>query len=175
VWPEPEPVRSGEAVSDQPPVVMRAGAASSTMGAMATPMTDAEWRAFVSQGTRTGKLATTRADGRPHLAPIWFTLDGDDLVFNTGKDTVKGRTLARDGRVALCVDDERPPYSFVLLEGRAVLSEDPVELRDWATRIAARYVGEDQADAYGARNSTPGELVVRVPIEKVVAIRDLAS
>ena len=47
-------------------------------------MDDAEWRAFVSEGTRTGKLATVRADGRPHVVPIWFVLDGDDLVFTTG-------------------------------------------------------------------------------------------
>ena len=142
---------------------------------MATPMTEPQWRAFLSEGTRTGKLATTRADGRPHLAPIWFLLDGDDIVFNTGKDTVKGRTLARDGRVALCVDDDRPPFSFAVAEGRAVLSEDLEEVKHWATRIAARYVGEEQAEAYGERNGVPGELLVRVRIEKVVALADLTA
>ena len=142
---------------------------------MATPMTETQWRAFLSEGTRTGKLATTRADGRPHLAPIWFLLDGDDIVFNTGKDTVKGRTLARDGRVSLCVDDDRPPFSFAVAEGRAVLSEDLEEVKHWATRIAARYMGEEKAEAYGERNGVPGELLVRVRIEKVVALADLAE
>lgn len=142
---------------------------------MATPMTEPQWRAFLSEGTRTGKLATTRADGRPHLAPIWFLLDGDDIVFNTGKDTVKGRTLARDGRVALCVDDDRPPFSFAVAEGRAVLSEDLEEVKHWATRIAARYMGEEQAEAYGERNGVPGELLVRVRIDKIVAFADIAD
>ncbi len=142
---------------------------------MAQKMTDEEWRAFVSEGTRTGKLATVRADGSPHVAPIWFLLDGDDLVFNTGKETVKGHNLARDGRVALCVDDDRPPYSFVVLHGRAQLSEDLEELRHWATRIGARYMGEERAEEFGARNGVPGELLVRVPIDKVVAVRDLAE
>lgn len=142
---------------------------------MATPMTEPQWRAFLSEGTRTGKLATTRADGRPHLAPIWFLLDGDDLVFNTNKATVKGRTLARDGRVALCVDDDRPPFSFAVAEGRAVLSEDLAEVRHWATRIADRYMGEDQAEAYGERNGVPGELLVRVRIEKIVAFAGIAD
>jgi PPOX class probable F420-dependent enzyme len=142
---------------------------------MAQKMTDEEWREFVSYGTRTGKLATVRADGSPHVAPIWFLLDGDDLVFNTGKETVKGHNLARDGRIALCVDDERPPYSFVVLHGRAQLSEDPAELRRWATRIGARYMGEDRAEEFGARNGVPGELLVRVRIDKVVAVRDLAQ
>jgi PPOX class probable F420-dependent enzyme len=143
---------------------------------MATPMTEAQWRVFLSEGTRTGKLATTRADGRPHVAPIWFLLDGDDLVFSTGANSVKGRTMARDNRVALCVDDERRPYSFALVEGSATLSEDLAQVRDWATRIAARYVSADLAEVYGARKGgVPGELLVRVRIEKVVAVASLTD
>lgn len=142
---------------------------------MATPMNETQWRAFLSEGTRTGKLATTRADGRPHVAPVWFLLDGDDLVFNTGASTVKGRTLARDGRAAFCVDDDRAPYSFVLVEGRATLSDDLPQVKAWATRIAARYVGQEQAAAYGERNGVAGELVVRVRIEKVIALAELAA
>ncbi|MEW2286782.1 PPOX class F420-dependent oxidoreductase [Streptomyces sp. NPDC047841] len=142
---------------------------------MAEKMTDEEWRAFVLDGTRTGKLSTVRADGSPHVAPIWFLLDGDELVFNTGKNTAKGRNLARDGRVALCVDDDRPPFHFVVLNGRARLSEDLAEVRLWATRIAARYMGEDRAEEYGARNGVPGELLVRVTIDKVLAMRDVAG
>ncbi|MFD5254679.1 PPOX class F420-dependent oxidoreductase [Streptomyces bobili] len=142
---------------------------------MAQKMTDEEWRAFVSQGTRTGKLSTVRADGSPHVAPIWFLLDGDDVVFNTGKETVKGRNLVRDGRVALCVDDDRPPFDFVVLQGRARISEDLDEMRVWATRIAARYMGEERAEAFGARNAVPGELLVRVGIERVLAQRAVAD
>ncbi|MER6012101.1 PPOX class F420-dependent oxidoreductase [Streptomyces bluensis] len=136
---------------------------------MAQKMTDEQWRAFVSHGTRTGKLSTVRADGRPHVTPIWFLLDGDDVVFNTGQGTVKGRNLARDGRVALCVDDDRPPYGFVVLEGRAALSEDLDEVRRWATRIGGRYMGEDRAEEFGARNGVPGEFLVRLRVDKVLA------
>ncbi|MFI7388252.1 PPOX class F420-dependent oxidoreductase [Streptomyces sp. NPDC049813] len=142
---------------------------------MAHKMTDEEWHAFVSEGTRTAKLSTVRADGSPHIAPVWFVLDGDDIVFNTGKDTVKGRNLARDGRVALCVDDERPPFSFVTVQGRAELSEDPAALLDSATRIGGRYMGEERAEEFGRRNAVPGELVVRVRVEKVVAMGDVAD
>ncbi|MCG6494539.1 PPOX class F420-dependent oxidoreductase [Kitasatospora sp. A2-31] len=138
-------------------------------------MTEAEWRAFLSAGTRTAKIATTRADGRPHVAPVWFLLDGDEIVFNTGAATVKGRTLARDGRVMLCVDDDRPPFSFALVQGTARLSDDLPEVRAWATRIAARYMGEELAEQYGARNGVPGELLVRVAIEKVTAERGVAD
>ncbi|KUM69910.1 PPOX class F420-dependent oxidoreductase [Streptomyces curacoi] len=136
---------------------------------MAKKMTDEEWRAFVSHGTRTGKLSTVRADGSPHVAPIWFVLDGDEVVFNTGKSSVKGRNLARDGRVALCVDDDQPPYAFVILQGSARISEELEELRHWAGRIGARYMGEERAEEFGARNGVPGELLVRVKIDKVLA------
>ncbi|MFF9982269.1 PPOX class F420-dependent oxidoreductase [Streptomyces erythrochromogenes] len=139
---------------------------------MAKKMTQEEWRAFVSHSTRTGKLCTVREDGSPHVAPIWFVLDGDSFVFNTGKDTAKGRNLARDGRVALCVDDDRPPFSYVVLQGRAEISEyaDAAdEMLTWATRIAARYMGEAKAEAFGRRNAVAGELLVRVPIDKVIS------
>ncbi|MFF9624212.1 PPOX class F420-dependent oxidoreductase [Streptomyces griseosporeus] len=142
---------------------------------MAQKMTDDEWRAFVSHGTRTGKLSTVRADGGPHVTPIWFLLDGDEVVFNTHNTSVKARNLARDGRVALCVDDDRPPFDFVVLQGRARISEDLAELRHWATRIGARYMGEERAEEFGARNGVPGELLVRVTIDKVVTQKAVAD
>lgn len=126
------------------------------------PMSHEQMLAFLSEGARTGKLATTRADGRPHVAPIWFVVDGDDILFTTGAKTVKGRTLARDPRAALCVDDDTPPFSYVIVEGTAALSEDLDEMVEWATKIGARYMGEDQAEAFGRRNGVPGELLVRL-------------
>ncbi|MET7851599.1 PPOX class F420-dependent oxidoreductase [Streptomyces avermitilis] len=142
---------------------------------MAQKMTEEEWRAFVSHGTRTGKLSTVRADGRPHVAPIWFLLDGDDLVFNTARDSVKGRNLARDGRAALCVDEDRPPYAFAVFQGQAELSEDLDEVRLWATRLGARYMGEERAEEFGSRNGVPGELLVRLRIDKVLAYSAVAD
>jgi PPOX class probable F420-dependent enzyme len=142
---------------------------------MAFKMSSDEWRAFVSHGTRTATLSTVRADGSPHSAPVWFLLDGDDVVLNTGKDTVKGRNLVRDGRVSLCVDDDRPPFSFVVLQGRATVSEDLAEVRRWATLIAGRYMGEDRAEEFAARNAVPGEVLVRVQVDKVVPVAELTA
>jgi PPOX class probable F420-dependent enzyme len=137
-------------------------------------MDDQEWRAFVSAGTRTGKLATTKRDGSSHVVPVWFVLDGDDVMFTTGKDTVKGRTLTRDPRVCMCVDDQEPPFSYVMLNGIASLSEDLDEMLHWATRLGARYMGEDKAEAFGRRNAVAGELLVRVRVTKVVAEADIS-
>lgn len=142
---------------------------------MAKKMTAAEVRDFLSAGTRTGKLATVRADGSPHVVPIWFVLDGDDLVFNTGADTVKGRALARDGRAALCVDEEVAPYAYVTVRGPVTFSTDLPDMRIWATRIAGRYMGPDLADSYGARNAVEGELLVRLRLEKVSGFTGVAD
>ncbi len=124
--------------------------------------------AFLSEGTRTGKLGYVASDGRPLVAPVWFIVDGQQLVFNTGKDTAKGRALSRDPRVVLCVDDDRPPFSFVQIQGTAAFIENPEEVLDTATRIGGRYMGEDRADEFGRRNGVSGELVVRVTPTKVV-------
>ena len=136
---------------------------------MAQKMTADERRRFLSAGTRTMKVATVGADGRPHVVPVWFVLDGDTVVFTTGEDTRKGRHLRRDPRVALCVDEETPPFAFVLIEGTAELIHDAPDLLDWATRIAHRYMGADLAAAYGKRNAVATELLVRVTPTKIVA------
>ena len=132
-------------------------------------ITDPEVRAFLTEGTRTGKLSFLSPSGYPLVAPVWFVLEDDTLVFNTGKDTAKGRYLARDPRVSLCVDLEAPPYGFVQVQGEAELSEERSELIRTATAIGARYMGPEQAEEFGKRNGVPGELVVRLRPTKVLA------
>lgn len=138
-------------------------------------MTEAEWRAFIVRGTLTAKAATTRADGRPHVTPIWFALDGDDIIFTTIGTSIKARSLRRDPRIALCIDDQTPPYSFVIVEGTATISEDAADLLHWATVIGGRYMGQDRAEEYGKRNGVPGEVLVRVTPTQVIAEKDIAD
>ena len=134
-----------------------------------------EVRAFLSEGTRTAKLATVTAGGAPHVVPVWFVLDGDDLVFTTHESSQKARALRRDPRVACCVDDDRPPYSYVMVSGNAAIITDVDDLRVWATRIGARYMGADRADEFGRRNGVPGELLVRITPTRVIAAKDVAD
>ena len=138
-------------------------------------VTDPENSAFLNAGTRTGKIAWTSADGRPLVAPVWFVVEDGCIVFNTGKDTAKGRALARDPRVALCVDLEEPPYGFVQVQGRAELSEEPADLVRTATAIGGRYMGPERAVEFGKRNGVPGELVVRLRPDKVIAVFNMTA
>jgi PPOX class probable F420-dependent enzyme len=138
-------------------------------------MTSEEISHFLGQGTRTAKLATTSADGAPHVMPVWFVLDGEDLLFTTAAESAKGRNLRRDPRAAVVVDEEVAPYAFVHIRGRVTLSEDLDELLRQATAIGARYMGGDRADEFGRRNAVAGELLVRLHPERVIAQTDVAG
>jgi PPOX class probable F420-dependent enzyme len=143
---------------------------------VAHEMSREEWRAFLLEGTRTAKVGVVRKDGQPVVAPVWFVLDDDDtIVFTTGRTTTKGYALRRDPRVALCVDDERPPYAFVRISGIATVEEDSPALLSYATRLGARYMGAEQAEEFGRRNAVPEELLVRVRPAHVNAQRDIAE
>lgn len=139
-------------------------------------LSDDEIRAFLTTGTRTGKLAVTRLDGRPMVVPVWFAVDDDGtLLFTTWGESIKGKAIRRDGRVSLCVDEERPPYSYVRVDGLATIVDDPELLRSWAERIGGRYMGAEQAARFGERNGVPGELLVRITPTTIVAQAEIAG
>jgi PPOX class probable F420-dependent enzyme len=132
-------------------------------------------RTFLSSGTRTGKLGYVAKDGRPLVVPVWFVLDGDELVFNTGATTPKARAIARDPRVVLCVDLDEPPYAFVQVQGTATVSDDLDDLLQTATAIGGRYMGADRAEEFGKRNGVAGELVIRIRPTRVIADLDVTG
>jgi PPOX class probable F420-dependent enzyme len=138
-------------------------------------MTHDESVDFISARTRTGKLATVRANGAPHVTPIWFVVDGEDLVFNTWHTSAKAKHLARDPRASLVVDLEEPPYAYVLVEGTVTISHDRDEIVRFATRIGARYMGEERAEEFGARNGVEGELLVRLHMDRLIALGDISQ
>lgn len=143
---------------------------------MPHPMSEEEMRSFLlAEPARTAKVATVRQDGRPHVAPVWFDIEGDQLLFTTWHETVKASNLQHSPQVAICVDDEEPPFSFVIVEGTAQIEEEAPDLKYWATRISGRYMGADQAEAFGQRNAVPGEWLVRVTMEKMIGEKDLAD
>ncbi len=101
--------------------------------------------------------------------PVWFDLDGDDVLFVTSGASVKGRAIQRDERVALCVDADRRPYAYVMIEGRVRVTDDRDKVLAWSIRLAARYVGDELAQQYGELNAGPGMLLVRLPPEHIVS------
>ena len=137
-------------------------------------MTRAEAIEFLSAGAHTGKLATASSSGAPHVAPVWFLVDGSDIVFTTGRDTVKGRHLRANPRAALTTEIPEYPHTFVVVRGPVTVEERAADLLEWATRLAARYVPPGRAEAYGKRNAVPEEMLCRLRMERVNGIRDIA-
>ena len=140
-------------------------------------MTKDEIRNFLLQGTLTGKLGTINKDGTPHVVPIWYTVDEEDnIIFNTGGESVKAKNIRRDNRVRLCVDDQTPLFSFVLIDGIAQIERGQTgEIYKWAKIIAARYMGDDKSEAYGKRNSGEGEILVKIKPVRIVGQKDTAG
>jgi PPOX class probable F420-dependent enzyme len=130
---------------------------------------------YLAKGVKIGHLATVRSNGRPHVAPVWFVVDGGDIVFNTAEDSVKGKNLVREGRAAMSVDDANPPYSHVIVNGPVHISEDPDELLAFATRIGGRYMGSDRAAEFGARNGVAGEYLVRLHCESLIGATNVSD
>ena len=142
---------------------------------MGRAMTEDEVRAFMGTGSKTGKLATVRKDGSPHVMPVWFTFDpaNGDLVFMTWHTSLKARNMQRDPRVSISVDDEAFPVAWARLDGSASLGEE--NLVHWATETSRRYVGDHRAAEYGARNGVEGERVVRITPTRLVGQWDVAG
>jgi PPOX class probable F420-dependent enzyme len=138
-------------------------------------MTEDEIRAFMRTGSRTGKIATVRADGSPHVVPIWFEFDDatGDLIFMTGDQSLKAKNIIREPRVSIAVDDETFPYAWARLDGTASTSTE--DLVHWATETSRRFVGDDRAEEYGRRNGVEGEVIVRVTPTRLVGQTDLAG
>jgi PPOX class probable F420-dependent enzyme len=109
------------------------------------------------------------------VAPIWFVLDGDDVLFTTHEESAKGRAFTDGTHLSLLVDDQAPPFSYVKVDGTVSLSTDLDELVAAATRIGGRYMGEDRAEEFGRRNGVPGELLVRITPTKLTAIAGVSD
>ncbi len=130
---------------------------------------------FLMEGTRTGKLSTVQKDGRPHIAPIWFVWNEGKIIFGTGDSSVKAKNIRRNPQVSICVDDESPPYAFVIIQGTAKFSDNQKDILKWNTILGGRYMGEKLAEVYGKRNSVEGSLLVEVTPTKMISDKDVTG
>ena len=148
-----------------------------------TEMSKAEIGRFLMQSTFTGKLATVKKDGSSHVVPIWFVLEKKksrdrigNIIFTTGSTSVKANNIQRDNRISICIDDQIPLFSFVTIFGTAkIYPYKQKEVLKWATKIAERYMGKSNAEAYGRRNSEEGLVLVRIKPTRIIAEKDIAS
>ncbi|MSO77376.1 MAG: pyridoxamine 5'-phosphate oxidase [Alphaproteobacteria bacterium] len=110
-------------------------------------MTKTERVRFLKE-PRVGVLAVAAAGQGPLAVPVWYRMETNgDLVLVTPKASLKARLIRKAKRLSLCVQDEKPPYRYVSVEGPVVAAVDADVERDLRP-IARRYYGLKKGDAY---------------------------
>lgn len=85
-------------------------------------------------------LATISPSGRPQATPVWFLLDGDEILMNTSQGRAKLRNVQADPRVAVTIYDKDNPYLYVQVRGRVTI--DPKSGARDIDRLSQRYRGK---------------------------------
>lgn len=106
-------------------------------------------------------LATVRADGSPHMAPVWYRYEDGAFLVLTDRGSQKHRNIERDARVELCIDDrERPPFHTVIVRGGAAVEASPGPA--WREALAIHYLGEENGRRYVASNDGGDGVLLRI-------------
>jgi len=96
-------------------------------------------RTFLAE-KRFAVVGTKNPDGSPHLAVMWYLVDGDDIVVNSVQGRIKDRNLAADPRMSVLVEDG---YRWIRIDGRAKIEHDQAIARADIRRLAARYYEDE--------------------------------
>lgn len=113
-------------------------------------------------------VGTKNPDGSPHLAVMWYLVDGDDVLVNSAQGRVKDRNLAADPRMTVIVEDG---YRWVRIGGRARIDHDQATAQADIHRLAARY-HEDPSkvdELVASRFSKQHRITYRLPIRRVAS------
>lgn len=97
-------------------------------------------------GPQIAALATVRANGRPHVVPVWYAWDGKEFTISSFRDLQKVRNIAAKGFAALSIFTTELPYKQVTVEGTARVG-GPLD-NVWRERLAMRYLGDVAGRAY---------------------------
>lgn len=127
-------------------------------------MTEAELAVFWRE-PHLAKLATINPDGTPHIMPLWYLHQGQDLLMITRPIARKVRNIRRDPRVTVCIDRPTPPYAGVIVQGIAQLEE--VAYQELAVPLAMRYLGQDAGAQIGAQYAHVDLMTIRVSIDRL--------
>ena len=101
-------------------------------------MTKAEREAFLAD-VHVGVLAVDEPGRGPLNLPIWYLVDGEEIVISMTRGSLKARLLEAAGRATMTIQTEDPPYKFASIEGPVTVgpaAHDPLEL-------ASRYLGPE--------------------------------
>jgi PPOX class probable F420-dependent enzyme len=131
------------------------------------PELTTEQRKFLEE-KRFAVVGTRNSDGSPHLAVMWYFVDGDAIVVNSAQGRIKDRNLAADPRMSVLVEDG---YRWLRVDGRAQIEHDQAIAHADIRRLAARYYEDERKVEEAVRNnfSKQHRITYRLPIRRVAS------
>jgi PPOX class probable F420-dependent enzyme len=134
---------------------------------VARPSLTAAQRAFLEEKLF-AVVGSKNPDGSPHLAVMWYLLDGDELLVNSAQGRVKDRNLAADPRMSVMVDDG---YRWIRVDGRARIEHDQTITHEDIRRLAARYYEDERKVETAMRTSFSKQhrISYRLPMRRIRA------
>ena len=108
-------------------------------------MNPEETTAFLKQ-PMIADLATTRPDGSPHVAPVWFLYDGDTVKVMAGRSAVKMRNIRHSPEVSVSIATKSEPYRYALVSGSAEISYDGIP--ELLHTMSVHYRGKVEGEKY---------------------------
>ena len=123
------------------------------------------------KGKYLADLVTLMPDGSPHIAPVWYKYDGENYLILSEPKTVKVRNIEHDNRVAILISKTDPPYSYVMLNGHAKISDCKDE--DLLMELSIKYLGEIAGGKYANEiKQTSKFILITFTSQKVVEFFD---
>jgi PPOX class probable F420-dependent enzyme len=93
---------------------------------------------------RFATISTVNADGSPHQAVVWYSLDGDTLYINSRRERRWPQNLERDGRINFAVHDHEHLGHWVGLHGTAEVARTGDAAIEDIAAMARRYGGDPE-------------------------------
>ena len=114
-------------------------------------------------------LATVRPDGSPHVAPVWFLYDGEQVIVMAEKSAVKVRNMQREPRIMLSIATDQTPYQYVLVSGKATITFDDEDETELLRTISVQYMGEVEGLEYAEKTGKELDFcIIRLRPEKLI-------
>ncbi len=131
-----------------------------------------EQRKFAAE-VNVAVLATVDGKGRAHATPIWYMLDGDEIVMSVGRGGQKHRNVERNPEVTLVIDSRKVPYFALMVAGKIEVGPAPTEEERLA--LATRYLGEDVGKRYVEMTAGNDSVSLRLKERKVMEFNGRAG
>ena len=134
---------------------------------MTTAMSHGEREAFLA-GVHVGILAVDDPGHAPLTVPVWYAYEpGATVDFITRRESTKARLLRTAGACSMCVQSEKPPYSFVSVDGPVSWGEDPSD-PEALRALAYRYLGAEGGEMFmtATAGDAPRNVMFRLTPER---------